>query len=380
MLGVNPNTATNGASNQPNQAAAGIFRQPAGCVVIGPKGAGKTFFLWAISQACNLPSDDGFRFRFQPASSNTADFARQAVDFSLDPSLRPMATDHVAVYDFDLDLFTTPETIWNENPRAAILQWVDRKLGNPPPIVTESAQFHIIDGPGGHLFPVADEQSGSLECAPELIAHAQKSQSLIICVNSAEPWAHVVSAELPVFIENLRGPDGCLPFRNVLLLLTQIDRMTDHFMGDLRDLHSVKGSASSSALKYLGGHPGVPPKIISDFLDPLNLSRYLLGERVIHELWQSVSVGSKLGIGVCSAWGFDTETGRPFVDESSLNGNNQSEPLEKPLQWRPFGVREALYFIMNTGKARDRRIGMVWEYVKDPRHNLPLNNSIEILL
>jgi hypothetical protein len=58
---------------------------------------------------------------------------------------------------------------------------------------------------------------------------------------------------------------------------------------------------------------------------------------------------ARMAIGICSALGFNAETGGTFVDSNGNIRNENYAPDEMLKRWRPFGIRDAVYFLAGGG-------------------------------
>jgi len=336
------------------------------CAIVGPSGAGKTNLILSFVRACTLPPVDAFQIRLRHKAGGEPLFHRASLFNPHD--VPPPATDDVLPHEFEVDVSTDEEDLAAVIRRLAHWKpgWFARFDRSQP---ESTACFRVADGPGGVLFPNPGAPRPDVSSRNRLLREIETSQSLVICIDAGNPQAQIVRAELPLLLSELSGQGGSLRFARVLLLLTQIDRVAERFLdGVRRQRPELKGSATH-ATRYFCEHPQATAQNLCDLVDPLSLARDLLGDGVLHNLWSMTGRGRKLGIGVCSAWGFDNKTGSLFANSYSPVAN-----------WQPFGVREALNFLLNSDAPRNRSIGPIREFVKDGRRTLPTPTPFEIHL
>jgi len=341
---------------------------PAFCAVIGPSGAGKTNLILSFVRACILPPTDAFQLRLRHIAKAEALF-RRAAAFS-PYAAPPPATDDVVPYEFEVDVLT--EDSWGTSVKRRLTDWRPgwfRRLYVSPREAT--AFFRVIDGPGGDLFPNPGAAPRDAGARTRLLREAERAQSLLVCINAADAQSQTVKAELPLILSELTGAGGSLRFTRILLLLTQIDRVAERFLDSVRRRGPGLNGSATWANRYFCEHPHVTAQHICEFIDPVSLACDVLDDTVLHNLWLMTGPGRKLGIGTCSAWGFHALTGAPFAG---------GYPASTTRHWLPFGVREALYFLLNGERSRDRSIGPIREFVKDERSTLPMSSQFEIHL
>lgn len=357
-----------GQEQQANQDS-NVSKPPAYCAVVGPSGAGKTNFILALVQACCLPGSDGWQLRLRH-TDQSEELYRSAAAFRPDAPVLPRATTGIVRYEFEVDV--SMKQSWWQSGMHSYSRLKPSWMPDVPVTPSEmSVRFRIVDGPGGHLFSAGDLDNVSKQGREELVLEAAIAQSLILCVNAADPQLDTLQAELPLLLSKLCDSDGSLRFPRVLLLLTQVDRVAERFLKAVRRCRANSNGSATLAARYFSDHPDATALRICERIDPLSLARDLLDERILHNLWVATGPGNKLGIGVCSAWGFDADTGSPFADEEPGTPKSRRD-------WRPFGIREALYFLLNNEYARDRFLGPISEFVKDGRPSLPIFPGFEI--
>jgi hypothetical protein len=349
------------------------YTPSARCMIAGPTGAGKTCLLLAMNRACVLPADDHYALSFQPADRDSEKLLAEAADFAFEYKLPAQTLDSVN-YRFRTELIRKRGGRWRrwlEKITSLAPSWL-RYVSAEPPL--ESALLEVVDTPGGELMPV---RRGELQ-NEELLGKARRSQWLILCINAAEPYLDSLTMTVPTLFSRVRGEEPRASFDRVLLLLTQVDRIAERFVDGWRAALEDKRPARGSQLAVLE-NALTNPQQICQVIDPVSFAYNVIGPEIVNTIWQNLPDGAKLGIGICSSCGFEATTGSPFAGEDPFLRRNPGFAKEGGwLRWRPFGVREALYFILNGERARDRRIGPIAEFVKDNRLNLSFHAATKI--
>lgn len=343
------------------------------CILIGPSRAGKSYLLLAMNRACSQPSSDDFSLSFQPADPRAEALLCDAGDFAFARLTLPA--------DFETKQYRFRVELLRQNSYGRFLQRLPERFARYLPSThpwMESAFLHIVDGPGGDLLPKFDDLAAPTpsDSASELLNLARTAHSLVLCVNAVNPELKTLVRELPPLLGRIRAEQRHVHFDRVLLLLTQADRVATAYLQAVQEFSQHGAVTPSPALQYL--RDTATPEQLCRLIDPLGLACDVLGKEIVHALWQTVSPRSKFGVGLCSAWGFDADTGASFADDSEDHDQDASD--QSWLRWNPFGVREALYFILNGDPPKDRKIGPISEFVKDDRLNLPFAPSTNIPL
>lgn len=343
------------------------------CILVGPSRAGKSYLLLAMNRACSQPSSDDFSLSFQPADPRAEALLRNAGDFAFARITLPA--------DFETKQYRFRVELLRHNSYGRFLQRLPERFARYLPGThpwMESAFLHIVDGPGGDLLPKFDDLAApvSSDSASDLLNLARTAHSLVLCVNAANPELKTLVRELPPLLSRIRAEQRHVHFDRILLLLTQADRIAARYLQAVKDFGKDGAVKPSPALRYLCDT--ATPEQLCQLIDPLGLACDVLGKEIVHALWQSVSPRSKFGIGLCSAWGFDADSGASFVDDAEDQDQYASD--QSWLRWSPFGVREALYFILNGDPPKDHKIGPISEFVKDDRLSLPFARSTHISL
>jgi hypothetical protein len=254
--------------------------------------------------------------------------------------------------ELDVDLPAPRRTLARD-----VRQWVRSAFGSTPMLslrmsaVAENdltVRVQLVDGPGGALFPSVAERQRTFACEPELRGLVRSAQTLILCVNAARPEIATLRSNLPPLLWHLAQGEGYLPYRAVLVLLTQVDRVAARFLADIRQT-SARGP--NQALGFFHHPQHATCASLCRQIHATELARSLIGDDVLHQLWIHVAPGRKFGVGVASALGCSAHDG----DDAP----------------RPLGLEETLYFLLNGDPPQDRRLGTLWEYGRDDRGHLP---------
>ncbi|MFT3776226.1 MAG: hypothetical protein QM820_63590 [Minicystis sp.] len=342
------------------------------CVIMGASQAGKTTLLGAIAQACSHPRRDpeDYHLKFLVGERGTGTFIRRAYQDML-LGAPGDATHDVQRYRFTARV-TRPGTFWR-------------------PADPMEATLTINDGPGGALFPDAvdsriEDRGGLTHWEESLIEDAASAGCLVLCVDCSVPDTDLVLSQLadrlrdfssraaptttePVAetwgqrlyrrVERLRGAHR--PRRRVaerwlnadrfLVLLTKVDVLAEH-VAAARDRASGAPAGTT------------PPSAVAAVIDPVRQACALLGEVFLQQILGSLRPGAALAVGLTSARGFDSETGRPFRaraaptwdddDPEGADDDPGSDAVEPPAylkDWAPVGLRDAVIFMVR-GEAR----------------------------
>lgn len=328
--------------------------QPDGnCVLIGPSLAGKTTVLQALDQACSCPSDPNDRFRLEYIGGE------MTKDHEELTQLGPRTVTEVG--------HKIMNTERNKHYEAWITATEERTFWRPER--QHIAHLKILDGPGGALFPTEiTEKDFSKHMAgfeSELIKVGQFAGTLVFCVDAKDPRLALLTRFMSRILANLgrpyqRRPEAPLGYRllrklrlarevpppamgrrieasRVLLLLTKIDQLV-----------SDKPHWSQKAVP---GYSPPTPALVAAGLSPLDVACELLGEATLLRILNTLKPEAQFAVGLTSAWGFNPFNGKPFVKDDNPISISTKDPSRNLLNWRPFGIREALLFI-TTGEAR----------------------------
>jgi len=217
--------------------------------------------------------------------------------------------------------------------------------------------YQFADAPGEFTSP-------SLASVPEqrrqFIEACRKGYALVYCFEALpeeDPAGRLVNLELNLtrLLTNLTMASGRLNLTRMLFLLTKID---------------IPVAVFCDRMERRGHLCPLSPMQLAQRLDPLEQMRSIVGSETIAKFLAQNSE-SDLGVGICSAFGFDRETGQPMV--SPYSGLPRRRPDETPEEhyrrWAPFGVREMLLFLAGgDGSPYVKRIGPADADVDDQIH------------
>jgi hypothetical protein len=306
---------------------AGTFAPKASCLLAGPSGSGKTLLVWAISGASGTIG--GAELMIEPMADQEK--MREFAGLSLHGTLPHQTGDSAEEYEF-LVRYGEPNSAgasriqqtWQELGRR---RWA--RINRP-----EFIRLEVVDGPGDALLASQTERERIFECRPKLLKAATSAASLVLCVNAARPQLATLHSELPIALRSLSGNRGYLPFSKVILVLTQIDRVVDRFLSQVRRANRGKGGSASSPLAYLTD-PRTTPRVIGEILDPWALANAVLGRELLLEIWKRIAPGRVMAVCIASATGFAASDAM-FVSASRVRPH-----------WEPFGVRELVAFLVS---------------------------------
>ncbi|MBI4853509.1 MAG: hypothetical protein HY819_17080 [Acidobacteria bacterium] len=330
------------------------------CVIMGPSQTGKTSILLAIGQACYQPvSDSDIKLKFIP-KGNTAILMKNAIRAIAkegpDQGLTKR-TREVSDYPFQINVSAKAQSL----------------LG--PPIKT-FLHMNIKDGPGGALFDgeLKEEMSAPINnFHEELIKEVKDSRSLILCINAVEPTVDVLMANLPQLIDKMRSP---VPIANKVSARFKPIESLKQFIKQLKpkdpltqpnEFEQVEDVLNIDRFLILLNKIDVilskehRPLDIAKRVSPIKQAVEILGVSFLNEIQQALKPDAKFAIGISSAWGFHPTNGKPLVDGRGRIGKMSVETGDEMLKlWRPFGIREAIFFI-TTGIALEPTVQIVTE-------------------
>ena len=307
------NGLSSAAPLHPTAAASDIASDKSGTLLIGPSGAGKTALLVSFGRACHFRECGEASMHFVPEkheNGDTAQLIRKGPEFVF--LGRKLA-------DANFDVVTYPCTITVEGG---------------PDRIRETLHFRITDGPGGSIFDDSayeGEATRRREHFQTMVNLGRDSRNLILCADAERPDLYKIEAFLNDFIEELIDPKSRrLHFDNVLILLTKIDVLVHgYYFGD---------AGWVSVLDHCE---------LARMIAPVRQAVEVLGNVTLKTIHSALKDGARMAVGICSALGFDAETGGTFVDPATgevrrLHLESGEEMLKR---WRPFGIRDASYFL-----------------------------------
>jgi len=305
------------------------------CVFLGPAGAGKSSFLSALLRACQGNIQGGFSLSLFPGAA-LAELAGEAARHVAGSSTAIAPTEEPVSYDFQLEVGP---------PR------------NGDPLSLEVATREL---PGREIFGPPDGDPPPLHRSPRArlwLQAARRASCLILCVDSMETDRLRWEILLPQLVESFAvssgrlidrlsrpgqndlppvlSPKRQLPYTRILVLLTKIDKSCAAAASAILSQGSPAPGPISPVLADLARRP----RDLAARLDPIRLVEDRFGTALLGQLRAAAAPGTRLAVGLASAWGFGG---------SEATRTRGASALER---WSPFGIREALLFIA-TGEAR----------------------------
>jgi hypothetical protein len=326
------------------------------CVLMGPSKVGKTTLIDSFDQACSSPFDPDDRFRLEfIGGRGTGDLAALFHQTVMDESSYIAPTQRPVSYEASITA-TEAKTFWR-------------------PTRQHAAHFVFHDGPGGALFPAEKDEEHFRQrhearedhqlWERQLIEDGRLASTLVLCVDATKPQPDLVYRYMRNILANLGRPyqpeliepwgyrmlkalrlaralpapkaETRIPTRRFLLLFTKVDQLVD----------AVVDWPEDAPRDF---EPPTPAQLASR-LGPVQLACQLLDESNLLRIANALEPDAELAVGLTSAWGFNPFTGRPFMEADNPVGLSSQSRSRRFLNWRPFGVREALLFMV-TGIAR----------------------------
>jgi hypothetical protein len=307
---------------------------------MGPSQAGKTVLLVALDQACSSPADDRFTLELV-GGDGTDDLAAWGIRTIMEGDQRVRPTDRLGEYTAWVTA-TEEKTFWR-------------------PARQHVAQLVFRDGPGGALFPARHDE-GVPQLAiweSELLRNAREAETLVLCVDATDPRPDLVSRYMRKIIAELADdypPEQDLPLGYRMLRKLRLGTEAP----PLRDERRIKAKRFLLLLTKVDQLLARPldwdededskvepprPADLAAHLSPVETACELLDESNLLRILNALKPTSQLAVGLTSAWGFNPYSGRPFMEDDEPVGPSAQDRAQRLLNWRPFGVREALLFI-----------------------------------
>ena len=333
-----------------------IEEDPSKAVIFGLSGSGKTSVLRAIKHACDHDPEDEERnltLHFFPEGP-TSRLHQEAVDFIRRDS-DEIGTEEVFNYPFRLSF---EENVW----------------GFP---IKDSMYMEVSDGPGGALFPVGavkhDDSTLAIKYRPLLIDAAKEARVLVLLIDASDseqlndviqfmPGILSDMATNAVRFRYVRSKIGHWLNKKLMQLIHPEASMSDwvrtrelkadRFLILLNKIDILcQGWADASRDSRL------KPETVANVLDPVKQAKELLQVGFLKEVHQYLKPGAKLAVGITSARGFYND-GLVFDREHLPDAKKRMSVGINA--WRPYGLRDALYFYFNrsgagTCRAHQRR-------------------------
>ena len=315
---------------QQSQTQEEILKKPkdeSWCFLFGPKDAGKTCFLLAADRACKtyVPAGD-LALQFIPLGE-TIGLIRRARKFLANDS-KPPATISVRSYPFDLKNFGPGTPHPNQSARK--------------PVVMKGVFY---DGPGEAWFPedaVPDEDNIARK---EMAKYARKADVAILCVDMTDPKSNILDVGISSFFEAVRQSQTRRVVSQNFLgqhIVTKVNEKNLRIKRFLLILNKID--------LYLAQRLSQDrlARRIAQRTDSKGYADYILGPPFISRLGSMLPDGATLAVTCCSMFGF-SPSGQPNVDLQTGGINRELYDSPKRLMnlWKPFGIRDALNYVVD---------------------------------
>jgi len=308
-------------------------------------GAGKTHLLDACEQACVDPAaphtPPDLEYLGGPQMAEQSQRASRGI---ADSAFRLAPTDQTHPYEAFLTA-TWPATFWRAERR-------------------KNLRLCFLDGPGGALFP-ADTDRGKerlLDWERELIADAQIADTVMLCVDATDPQLDRLTEFLPRILSAIAAsrPVSPPPPRLGHRLLKLLRRAADPPAVTLQRVQARRFVLALTKIDRLASGPPEAawparrgswpaPRTIAASLSPLELACELVDASNLLRIVGALTPGAEFAVALTSALGFNP-SGFPFMENHRPTRLSAQPINRRSADWRPFGVREALLFVL-TGET-----------------------------
>ncbi|MDQ3801747.1 MAG: hypothetical protein M3384_20170, partial [Acidobacteriota bacterium] len=354
-----------------------------GFAMIGPPKSGKTTLLAAIERACEMYSEDGISLEFYP-QPELAKKIELAISSVLNKESKYDATQKIDNYGFRI-------CVTEENPEGLFSLPLEVDI-----------EGKLIDSGGGILFPVAqmeekmkgkssDEEDSTMriireqseEQKNEVFNNLREASSIILCVDASNPNIPLLYKHMTSLLSNSRDERAIYnrPIRLKEKINYWIRRKTVPKYSPRRR-PALKAKRFLLLLTHIDQlcESAPNPERMARLINPVVQAREMLGVGLLEKISKSLHPEkAKFAVGVCSPWGFNGEEkgGKPFADENGqVLAAFHERGEELLLKWKPFGVRDAIYFIA-TGKCRGSVAEVTEQHLK-PQAKLPVKMKVPV--
>jgi hypothetical protein len=327
----------------PQRASSGIVE---GCALIGPPKSGKTTLLAAIERSCEMLDKDGISLEFYPEPA-IAYQIRRVINNVLGKKAEYAPTFRVDHYDFRICVTEKPQS-WLSLPLEVDFRGTLRDTG------------------GGTVFPLSEKMKEAKDASILKEAEAQSAEahevmrnasSIILCVDASNPNIPLLYEHMSVLLSQTRDPNAI--YRRRPTFAEKMNywirrRPVPHSIERIRP--ALKAKRFLLLLTHIDQlcEAAPNPERMARLINPVVQARETLGAGLLEKIRKSLRPSAQFAVGVCSPWGFNGEEkgGKPFADENGqVLAAFHERGEELLLKWKPFGVRDAIYFIA-TGKCR----------------------------
>ncbi len=197
---------------------------------------------------------------------------------------------------------------------------------------TKTKVFHLIDGPGGALFPAQYEESLMApqenegyqddEYRSQLIALLRKARGIVFCLDSCDKnKVEVIGHNMPKILQEI-GVNP-LPCKYLIFCFTKVDALVDHH----------RGSAYSSICEKKAAEH----------------CRSVMGTAAFQSLLQVLSRDAKVAACWASVYGFNEKEGFANYDKNKegLRVDSDLEVSEAEIEdlWKPFRLEDPFIYL-----------------------------------
>ncbi|HEX8370725.1 MAG TPA: hypothetical protein VF604_19425 [Pyrinomonadaceae bacterium] len=338
------------ANASSNAAAAESYTPPEGsegCAIIGPSGSGKTTLLAAIERSCEMPGEDGITLEFYPEPGITY-LIRRVISNVVHKRAEYSPTFKVDDYGFRICVTEKAESLFSL------------------PLEVDF-RGELSDSGGGTIFPTIQMEE-EMAKRPEIrrdfesesagvLERLRNASSIILCVDASQPNIRLLYERMSIVLSQTRDQNSIE--RRRLTLIEKMNRWIRR--REIPEyIERVRPSLKAKRFLLLLTHidqlceSAANPELMARMANPVIQARETLGASLLDKIRKSLPKSAEFAVGVCSPWGFNGEEKgwKPFADANGqvyAVSNEQGEELL--LRWKPFGVRDAIYFIA-TGKCR----------------------------
>jgi hypothetical protein len=289
-------------------------------LIIGPSRAGKTALLATVDHAAMDPetSYDGLHVRIfapNPAMAKLSETTRKTVR---DGRLPVSANVALERFSFTLEV----------RSRRLPVSFLPQKKS--------TAQFTLWDGPGGSLFPIAEERGRDFDetahnsFREELVTALKSAEGIVLCLDSTDESRSLVMFESLPTIFGATGLSD-LPAKRVCICLTKVDAK----FGD-------KNEGAQAAAERASAR-----ECCEELLPRANFG-----------VLRNYCPDAQIAFGWTSVYGF-LPSGLPNYDPKEDKLQRRYVPGERPSKpeddWRPFRVLDPFVWLAG-GHARDLEV------------------------
>jgi len=214
-------------------------------------------------------------------------------------------------------------------------------------------ELSVPDGPGGAMF--AGQAGGQVNEmmrreAMKLNEYARVSDQIVFCVSSIEKDQNYYGVDFVKKISEIINEETrTLSCSRFIIVLTKVDLLAAHASDELSQ--KLGGLMSPDIAQYVDQQQdsGVTPLTVMDWIDPIEMAKAIIGPYALNQLMSYLKPDAELVVALCSAWGFDPDSGYPIANaQGAFNIEHLSmDSDESELDfWRPYGVNSVLEYML----------------------------------